>query len=112
MLRYGEKVSLQRYQAERRAIERAGFAFLELFDRVDVVLSLTAPQRSFSFADPAPVNQADFTAIANFAGCPAISLPLPVPVNERPVGLQLIAAPQKDAMLLSAAAQLELMLKS
>jgi Asp-tRNA(Asn)/Glu-tRNA(Gln) amidotransferase A subunit family amidase len=33
-------------------------------------------------------------------------------VNERPVGLQLIAAPQKDAMLLSAAAQLELMLKS
>jgi aspartyl-tRNA(Asn)/glutamyl-tRNA(Gln) amidotransferase subunit A len=112
MLRYGEKVSSQRYRAERGTIERAGSAFLELFDRVDVVLSLTAPQRSFSFAEPAPVNQADFTAIANFAGCPAISLPLPVPPNERPIGLQLIAAPQRDTMLLPAAAQLELMLKS
>jgi len=112
MLRYGEKVSSERYQAERGTIERAGSAFLELFDRVDVVLSLTAPQRSFSFGNPAPVNQADFTAIANFAGCPAISLPLPVPANERPIGLQLIAAPQRDTMLLSAAAQLELVLGS
>jgi aspartyl-tRNA(Asn)/glutamyl-tRNA(Gln) amidotransferase subunit A len=112
MLRYGEKVSSQRYQSERGTIERVASAFLELFDRVDIVLSLTAPQRSFSFGNPAPVNQADFTAIANFAGCPAISLPLPVPPNERPIGLQLIAAPQRDAMLLPAAAQLELMLKS
>ena len=112
MLRYGEKVTSERYQAERRMIKRVGSAFLELFDRVDVVLTLTAPQRSFSFDDPAPVNQADFTAIGNFAGCPAISLPLPVLANERPIGLQLIAAPQMDSLLLSVAAQLEPMLGS
>ena len=112
MLSYGKNVTLERYQAERRAIERVGSAFLELFDRVDVVLTPTAPQRSFSFDDPVSVNQADFTAIANFAGCPAISLPLPVPANERPIGLQLIVAPQRDTMLLSVAAQLESMLRN
>ena len=34
MLRYGEKVTSERYQAERRMIKRVGSAFLELFDRV------------------------------------------------------------------------------
>lgn len=36
----------------------------------------TAPQCAFSFETPAPVNQADFTAIANMAGLPAMSTPL------------------------------------
>jgi aspartyl-tRNA(Asn)/glutamyl-tRNA(Gln) amidotransferase subunit A len=112
MLRYGKNVTEERYQTERRTIERVGSALAKLFDRVDVVLTLTAPQRSFSFNEPAPVNQADFTAIANFAGCPAISLPLPVPAGERPIGLQLIAAPRRDTMLLSVAAQLEPLISS
>lgn len=110
MLDYGKRVTPERYHKERRTIERAGFELVKLLDRVDVVLTLTAPQRSFSFDTPAPVNQADFTAIANFGGCPAISLPLPVPAGERPIGLQLIAAPGRDTMLLSVAAQLEPMI--
>ena len=107
MLRYGEKVTPERYQAERRRIEQTAAGFLELFDRVDIVLTLTAPQRAFAFTDPVPVNQADFTAIANFAGCPAISLPLPTPPGERTVGLQLIGAPGWDLVLLRVAAQFE-----
>ena len=55
MLRYGEKVTSERYQAERRMIKRVGSAFLELFDRVDVVLTLTAPQRPFSFPSTTPL---------------------------------------------------------
>ena len=54
-----------------------------------------------------PANQADLTALANFAGCPALNLPLPVPAGALPVGLQLIAAPGRDTMLLSAGAWIE-----
>ena len=74
-------------------------------------VTLTAPQRTFAFGEPVPVNQADLTAIANFAGSPAISLPLPVAAGARPVGLQLIAAPGADAALLSIAACIETALR-
>jgi len=107
MLRYGEGVTPERYQAERRRIEQTAVRFLELFERADIVITLTAPQRAFAFTDPVPRNQADLTAIANFAGCPAISLPLPVPPGERPVGMQLIAAPGQDRLLLRVGALVE-----
>ncbi|MSP04738.1 MAG: amidase [Acetobacteraceae bacterium] len=107
MLDYGMRVAPERYQAERRKLAAISTAFLGVFDACDVVLTLTAPQRAFSFDAPVPLNQADLTALANFAGCPALSLPLPVPAGALPVGLQLIAAPGRDTMLLSAGAWIE-----
>ncbi|MSO90298.1 MAG: amidase [Acetobacteraceae bacterium] len=107
MLDYGMRVPPERYQAERRNLAIVGTAFLDVFDECDVVLTLTAPQRAFSFDTSVPVNQADLTALANFAGCPALSLPLPVPAGAFPVGLQLIAAPGRDTMVLSAGAWIE-----
>lgn len=107
MLDYGRQLAPERYQGERARIDAAGGAFRELFDRFDVIVLPTAPQRPFPFEDPVPVNQADLTALANFAGCPAISLPLPIPPAERPVGLQLVAAPGTDTKLLAIAAAVE-----
>lgn len=107
MLDYGRQVPPERYRAERERVDAAGAAFRALFARFDVIVMPTAPQRAFPFDDPVPVNQADLTALANFAGCPAISLPAPVAPGERPVGLQLIAAPATDATLLAIAAAVE-----
>jgi aspartyl-tRNA(Asn)/glutamyl-tRNA(Gln) amidotransferase subunit A len=107
MLDYGMRVPADRYRAERQKLATIGTALLEVFEACDVVLTLTTPQRAFSFDAPVPVNQADLTALANFAGCPALSLPLPVPVGALPVGLQLIAAPNRDSMVLSAGAWIE-----
>lgn len=112
MLDYGARVPAARYQAARAMIAATGAAFRGAFDACDVLLTLTTPQRAFVFDGPVPVNQADLTAWANFAGCPALSLPLPVPVGALPVGLQLIAAPGRDAMLLSAGAWIEACLRS
>lgn len=47
-----------------------------------------------------------FTAAANSTGFPAVSLPA-APVDDLPVGLQLIAGPHEDAWLLRLAALLE-----
>lgn len=107
MLAYGAAVAPERYRRERTTIERAGAALRAVLDRFDVAVSPAAPQPSFRFDDPVPANQADFSAIANFAGCPAVSIPLPPSADGRPIGLQLMAAPGRDSMLLSVAALLE-----
>ncbi len=100
MLKYGQNVTEERYEASREAIETAGQLFREKLAAFDAILSLTAPQRAFRFDEVVPTNQADLTAIANFSGCPAISLPIPVPTGERPVGLQVLSSPGSDHALI------------
>jgi amidase len=48
-----------------------------------------------------------FTAVANFTGLPAISLPLHWTADGMPVGVQVIGPPAGEALLLSLAAELE-----
>lgn len=72
-----------------------------------VLLMPTAPQLPFSHTAPAPPNQADFTCLANIAGCAAISLPAGWSADGLPVGVQLVAAPGREAGLFAAAARLD-----
>ena len=71
------------------------------FEHGDVMLLPTVPQSAFSFETPAPVNQADFTAIANMAGLPAMSTPLAAQQNQLPSGLQTMAPVGHENTLLS-----------
>lgn len=50
---------------------------------------------------------APFTPFVNFAGLPAINLPLHADVGGLPIGVQLVAGPGRDDLLLRVAAQLE-----
>jgi aspartyl-tRNA(Asn)/glutamyl-tRNA(Gln) amidotransferase subunit A len=71
----------------------------------------TAPQVAFAMDMPPPPNQADFTAMANMNGAPAISLPLPVAPGALPVGLQAVGQRGHDLALLQLAVLLEHALK-
>ncbi|WP_310591963.1 amidase family protein [Streptomyces canus] len=51
---------------------------------------------------------APFTPFVNFAGLPAISLPLHVNTDGLPTGVQLVPAPDREDLLLRVAAQLEI----
>lgn len=77
-----------------------------LFQTADFVLAPTAPQTAFSFEQPAPANQADFTAWANFAGLPAVAAPMGLSAEGLPLGYQIIGPRGADAATLSAAASL------
>ena len=50
---------------------------------------------------------APFTPFANFTGQPAIALPLHAAADGLPIGVQLVAAPGREDLLLQVAAQLE-----
>jgi aspartyl-tRNA(Asn)/glutamyl-tRNA(Gln) amidotransferase subunit A len=58
-------------------------------------------------APAAPRDHAAFTPQANHAGVPAITLPLPRPAGALPLGVQIIAGPNRDAALLAFARDLE-----
>jgi aspartyl-tRNA(Asn)/glutamyl-tRNA(Gln) amidotransferase subunit A len=89
----------------RRDFERA-------FTAVDVVATPTSPTVAFRAgertADPLTMYLSDvFTAPANLAGVPAISVPCGASGDGLPVGLQLTGAPFSEARLLAAAAAIE-----
>ncbi len=65
-----------------------------------VLLLPTAPQVAFHHGGAAPANQADFTALANLAGLPALSLPTGRDAQGMPTAVQLVG-PQggEDALV-------------
>jgi aspartyl-tRNA(Asn)/glutamyl-tRNA(Gln) amidotransferase subunit A len=86
--------------------------FQKAFEKVDVLLTPTAPSSAFSIGekmdDPVAMYLNDiFTVPASLAGLPAISLPTGLDKEGLPLGLQLIAKPFDEATLFCAAQALE-----
>ncbi len=84
--------------------EQAG----SVFAGCDYIIAPVAPQQAFSFAEPAPANQADFTAWADFAALPAAAIftGLSEPAG-LPLSLQVIGRRDDDDGVLSAATAME-----
>jgi aspartyl-tRNA(Asn)/glutamyl-tRNA(Gln) amidotransferase subunit A len=90
----------------RRLVQNA---LLKEFARVDVIAlptTATTATRIDGDADPVREYQSDkFTVAANLAGFPALSMPCGFSSDGLPIGLQLIAAPHREDVLLSLANQ-------
>jgi aspartyl-tRNA(Asn)/glutamyl-tRNA(Gln) amidotransferase subunit A len=72
----------------------------------------TTPQVAFAHGTRAPVNQADWTGLANIAGLPAISIPIGFSFDQMPIGLQMIGPPGGEALLIAQARALNDRLKA
>jgi Asp-tRNA(Asn)/Glu-tRNA(Gln) amidotransferase A subunit family amidase len=101
MLVWASKQSAVALAAALRTMAQARAETARWWMHGDVMLLPTAPQAAFAFGDAVPSNQADFTAIANMAGLPALSAPLPVAAGALPLGLQAITAVGCEATLLA-----------
>ena len=101
MLAWASRQSAATLAAALRTVAQAHVEAARWWSHGDVMLLPTAPQSAFAFGDAVPANQADFTAIANLAGLPALSAPLPVAPGELPLGLQAIAPVGGEATLLA-----------
>jgi Asp-tRNA(Asn)/Glu-tRNA(Gln) amidotransferase A subunit family amidase len=100
-LRYGQSQSAAALAAAQRRVALAHVETARWFNHGDVMLLPTAPQTAFAFGEVVPAHQADFTAIANMAGLPAMTVPLPVAAAALPIGLQLVAPAGAEATLLA-----------
>ena len=78
----------------------------------DGFLTPTTPQLAFNVRDAVPADQGDFTAFANVAGLPAISLPAPRQAGEMPVGIQIVGRRLGDDRLAAQALAVEALLAS
>lgn len=109
MLAFGRDAPASKYVKAFRRIEDAGERINAALEEVDALVLPTVPQTAFSADARVPVNQADLTSIANYAGTPAISLPLPT--EGAPVGLQLVGGFYDDAKLIGIALAVEELLR-
>jgi aspartyl-tRNA(Asn)/glutamyl-tRNA(Gln) amidotransferase subunit A len=93
----------------RRLIRRD---FEQVFEQVDLLAGPTAPETAFPLGaksdDPLAMYLSDiYTATANLAGLPAISVPCGLGPGRLPIGLQLTAPHFEEVRLLRAAQALE-----
>lgn len=88
-------------------LERTRAAVLLAIGDNGVLLMPTAPQAAFAHSDRPPVNQSAFTAFANIAGLPAISIPAGVDGNSMPIAMQLVGPPHSEKALFALARKLD-----
>jgi len=99
-LAYGAAQAPERIAQARAVLHEARQGLDALFASVDLLLLPTTPQTAFAFASPAPSSQADFTALANAGGMPALSLAAGLSSDGLPLGVQLVGARGADALVL------------
>lgn len=68
-----------------------------------IVITPAAPQTAFAHATRAPNNQADWSALANIAGLPAMAIPIGKSRDLMPIGLQMIGPAGGEALLIAQA---------
>ena len=101
---YYEAYYLKAQQA--RALIKKDFD--DVFQRVDLVITPTAPTTAFKFGaktkDPLQMYLSDiYTISANLAGLPAISIPCGFDAENLPIGMQIIGRPFDEATILNLA---------
>ena len=103
LMAYAESRSAADLVDASRLLDQAQVQLQQWLTSCDVLAMPATPQRAFAFADAVPANQADLTAYANFAGNPALSVPMPVADGALPLGLQLIGRVGDELRLIALA---------
>jgi aspartyl-tRNA(Asn)/glutamyl-tRNA(Gln) amidotransferase subunit A len=100
-LQYGRDAGTVRLARALFRLSEVCAGALRALDACDVLLLPTAPQRAFAFGTPTPADQADFTALANFAGLPAIAIPWPA--EGLPTSVQIVGRAYAEAQIVGIA---------
>jgi aspartyl-tRNA(Asn)/glutamyl-tRNA(Gln) amidotransferase subunit A len=100
------------YLKAQKVRRRIADDFDQAFEKVDALLTPTAPSAAFALGersdDPIAMYLNDiFTVTVNLAGLPGISIPAGVDANGLPLGLQLIGRALDEGTLLSLAGAVE-----
>ena len=111
-INYIKKQSASKLSHAIKNIKKVNIYTRKIFQNIDVLILPTTPTTAFSFNESIPKNIAYFTALANFNGCPALSLPTENSsgihsAKGLPIGIQVITAPGNDSLALQVGMILE-----
>ncbi len=105
-LDYGAAATPEVLAAGDAAVAVARDAMLNALADADVICMPTSPQAAFAHGGHS-VTQADFTALANLAGLPSLSLPAGIDADGLPVAIQLVGRPRAEATLIELGRRLD-----
>ena len=99
-MRYGAQLSHSKLTQARQVVADAANLWLGWLEAHELLLMPTVPHEAFPFDGVTPPdNQAGLTAPANFAGCPALSLPVGRGADNMPVAVQFVTRPGQESLL-------------
>ncbi len=104
MLDFARSKSAVDYAAADRILDATVLKARRVFEDIDVLVLPTVAHGAYPLGEGERANDADLTAFANLAGCPAVSLPMGRLPDGSPIGLQLVGRPGADLRLLELAA--------
>jgi aspartyl-tRNA(Asn)/glutamyl-tRNA(Gln) amidotransferase subunit A len=107
LVAYGPRRSATDWAQDQRVMAETGDALRAIIAAHGALLTPTTAGTAFPHSEDAPDTQADFTAIANIAGLPAISIPAGNSDEGLPGGLQLIGAAGAERGLFALARKLD-----
>ncbi len=107
LMAYGPRRSAADWADDQRVMAETGDALRAIVAAHGALLTPTTPGTAFPHSNDAPDTQADFTAIANIAGLPALSLPAGFSDDGLPIALQLIGAAGTERGLFALARKLD-----
>lgn len=107
MLDYAEQRAPEDVIRAEAIVARTRAAVRDAIASDGVLLLPTAPQVAFAHRARPPATQSAFTAFANIAGLPAISIPAGLDEDRLPVAIQLVGPEGSEAALIALARRLD-----
>ena len=98
-LLYGKNIEPLTLKDIKKELKQLKNQVALVFESYDLLIMPTTPQRAFDIKTNVPINQANFTSLANICDLPAISLPYYYE-GKLPYSLQLLASNMNDKFLL------------
>lgn len=107
MLDYADSRSDADVDRAEAIVDRTRQAVRDAVGSDGILLMPTAPQAAFRHSTRPPANQSAFTAFANIAGLPAISIPAGLDDDNLPVAVQLVGPENSEGALIALARKLD-----
>ena len=98
-LQFGQNINKTDIKKIKEDLLKLKIKTQNIFETFDLILTPTTPQSAFNIEKEQPLNQANFTSLANILDLPSISLPHNG-TYEQPFSIQLNAANNNDKILL------------
>lgn len=99
LLRYGRDAGTAKLVAALAQMRTATAQLARTFGEVEMLMTPTTPGRAIRLGESAPATQADYTALANVAGVPALAVPVPIAGEALPASVQFIGPAWSEARL-------------